>query len=154
MLLGNLSPTSFNFSKILEQKLIWRTCFDWLRSRNNSLACGSYKIDHGVVTAVCSNFPSDQFRGNRLHTLSSMAELHYIFEGVHKMNLRHDEESLPDQINPIGEIHAENGRGFVNLKTGDFIIFFPGESYWLPVLQENRLQIKKAVIYIPLQRIT
>jgi len=154
MLLGNISPTSSNFLKILEKNFIWRMCFDWLRSCNNDLACGSYKIDHGVVTAVCSNFPSNEFRGNRLHTLSSMAELHYIFGGVHKINLRYNEESLPDQINPIGEIHAENGRGFVNLKTRDFIIFFPGESYWLPVLQENGLQIKKAVIFIPRQRIT
>jgi len=152
MIIGRLDSQCISLRILLQQRTVWRSCFDWLRDMPQDLPFGKYKIDHEIVTALylCC---FDGGVNECLQKSDSIVQIQYIVEGFEEIELLLTKDSTVNQCDGCENQYTSVKDLIIKQKVGEFIVIFPGELKNKRIGAISESGVKKVVVSMPAQRI-
>ena len=150
MIISRLHRPCIGLNTLIQQKPIWRLCFNWLRNMPKDQSFGHYNLDHQIVTALYFQLANDGSQTESITALDSFVQIHYIVEGVEKIKFLCMDENLMSENQGVQKSCLPKME--LTQNPGDIIILFPTESCFGRSSVFGKKAVKKVVITIPIQR--
>lgn len=150
MILGHIDyPETY---QTLFQHPIWNQALDWIRNMDKEQAEGIYKLRGEDMYVNVHGYQTLSRQNCRYENHRKYVDLQYCITGGELIDWSLATQlQLKQKYNPVGDVefyeHPSNS-SVLQLKSGYFAIFFPGDAHMPKITDGIHLQTKKLVVKI------
>lgn len=152
MIIGRLDQKCISFRSLIQQKPVWRLCFDWLRQMPKDLPYGRYDLDNQIITALYFQLLDRGSENERINKSDSTVQIHYVVEGAEEIHLINWASGLIGQIEGGTQLIG-SPKIKIKQNSGDFVILFPSDHFFGRTSSLRGKHLKKIVVSMPVQRV-
>ena len=131
----------------------FKKAFDFLKNTNlKNIEDGSYEIDGKEIYANIQSLKTKPIEEKKWEVHRKYIDIQYVIKGEEKMGygILEDFKTITESYDSEKDVEFLNGEkfNFVDVQSGDFVVFYPNDVHAPMLAKSEPMNIKKIIVKI------